>query len=111
MLFRSVLRDFYRLIRPDGPGWRRVREQCIAEGVPGADLNPKDSLTRGLLGFFLGVLSVYCGLFGIGEWIYGKALYAALLLGVALLSMTGLAKLFFLCPSRQSLCSEHDADT
>ena len=107
----AVLRDFYRLIRPDGPGWRKVREQCIAEGVSGADLNPKDSLTRGLLGFFLGVLSVYCGLFGIGEWIYGKALHASILLSVAVIALVGLAKLFFLSPSRQPLRSKHDADT
>jgi len=92
----KVLKSFYQLIRPDGKGWNTVRNALKAEGVPPHKLAPRDSISRGILGCFLGVLTVYCGLFGIGEAIYGKWLYAACLLLTALAGATALTKLFLL---------------
>jgi len=95
----EVLKSFYRMIRPDGCGWKLVRKALKEEGTDETEIAPKDSLPRGLLGFFFGVLTVYCGLFGIGEAIYGKWLYAMILLGASIAGMIVLVKLYFKRPS------------
>jgi solute:Na+ symporter, SSS family len=93
----AVLQRFYRLIRPDGPGWKGVRAALREQGeVPEQEIAPRDSLTRGLLGFFLGVTMVYAVLFGIGEAVYGKSGYAIFLLALASVCGMVLARLFFL---------------
>ncbi len=91
----KVLKSFYRLIRPDGCGWKTVRNSLLADGVVESDVAPRDSITRGLLGFFFGVLTVYSGLFGIGEVIYGKVLNSVILLSVAVAGMVLLVKIYF----------------
>jgi SSS family solute:Na+ symporter len=71
----AVLRTFYERIRPDGPGWARIRVQI--EGVAIGD----GSLPRGILSTALAATSTYGVLFSIGFGIRG-AWPLALLAGV-----------------------------
>ncbi len=61
----KVLESFYRLVRPAGPGWGRVR------AATGIDSSP-DSIPQAMLGWVCGVLFVYAGLFGVGAFLMGN---------------------------------------
>ncbi|HEY2475666.1 MAG TPA: sodium:solute symporter family protein [Candidatus Cybelea sp.] len=62
---QAALAAFYEKVRPAGPGWRRVRQ---AGGLPPSP----DSLPTQLLGWVLGLASVYGALFATGAFIYGR---------------------------------------
>jgi SSS family solute:Na+ symporter len=74
----KVLESFYRLVRPAGPGWARVR------AATGLGPSP-DSLPTALVGWIAGVFLVYAALFGVGAALMGKAGAAQLwlVIGVA----------------------------
>jgi len=61
----KVLEDFYRLVRPAGPGWTRVR------AAVGLGPSP-DSLPQAMLGWVAGTAFVYAALFGAGSLIVGN---------------------------------------
>ena len=79
----TTLLNFYRLVRPAGPGWRRIRE---ASGVVASP----DSLTQSLLGWVLGCLGVYAALFGAGSFLYGKMAQGVMWLLLFIISVGGL---------------------
>jgi solute:Na+ symporter, SSS family len=60
----SRLVEFYRLVRPPGPGWTRIREQAGVGPSP-------DSLAQSFLGWVMGCVFVYSALFGAGSYLYG----------------------------------------
>jgi SSS family solute:Na+ symporter len=62
---RAKLTEFYRLVRPAGPGWDIVRKES---GLPPSP----DSMANSVLGWVLGCLFVYAALFGTGSYIYGR---------------------------------------
>ncbi|MGB9835249.1 MAG: sodium:solute symporter family protein [Candidatus Saccharicenans sp.] len=62
---KEKLISFYRLVRPAGPGWKKIREEAALGPSP-------DSLTMSLLGWVSGCLFVYSALFGAGAFIYGR---------------------------------------
>ena len=62
---RRRLLDFYRLVRPAGPGWNEVRAEAGVGPSP-------DSLPQALLGWVLGIGFVYSALFGTGSFLYGR---------------------------------------
>lgn len=62
---RSRLNEFYRLVRPAGPGWRAVREEVGLAPSP-------DSVPQMLLGWVLACTFIYAALFGVGSFLYGK---------------------------------------
>jgi hypothetical protein len=69
--------DFYKLVRPGGPGWRRIRAQ-----IPGTE---KDYVSLGnLKGFIVAVIAVYSALIGVGKVILGQTLIGLLLLCITL---------------------------
>ncbi|HXG43866.1 MAG TPA: sodium:solute symporter family protein [Gemmatimonadales bacterium] len=78
--------EFYRLVRPAGPGWAPIR------AAAGVGPSP-DSLTNALLGWGLGVAVVYAALFGTGSLLYGKLPQAALWGAVLLAAGAGLVRL------------------
>ena len=63
---RKTLADFYRLVRPPGPGWKPVEAEVAAGESP-------DSLTSSMLAWVLGCFMVYAALFGTGSFLYGRA--------------------------------------
>ncbi len=83
---REVLVDFYRKVRPVGPGWKPIRD------LVGADLDAhaaRDSIPLGLLGWSAGSAMIWSALFAVGNVLYGRHAQAAALIAVCLLS-TGL---------------------
>jgi SSS family solute:Na+ symporter len=83
---RATLLEFYRLVRPAGPGWADIRAESGAAPSP-------DSLPNALLGWVLGCVFVYSALFGAGSVLYGRT-GPAVLWGIAFCaSGAGLARL------------------
>jgi Na+/proline symporter len=65
----NVLRDFYRRVRPAGPGWRPVAAGAAATG---------DDLRLAMTGWIAGCAFVYAGLFGAGQLLVGSPALAAI---------------------------------
>jgi Na+/proline symporter len=61
---RAKLVEFYRLVRPAGPGWTSVRAEAGVGPSP-------DSLPQALLSWIAGCALVYSALFGSGSALYG----------------------------------------
>ncbi len=61
----QTLVRFYELVRPFGPGWKRVRERS---GLPPSP----DSPAHAFLGWGLGCMLVYSALAGTGHFLYGR---------------------------------------
>jgi Na+/proline symporter len=77
------LREFYRLIRPGGPGWRVVVEHASAEGDR---LEPEGQAWKvplSILCMVAGCFAVYSTLFSIGYFLYGNMMLGLLLAAVA----------------------------
>ena len=83
---RAKLTEFYRLVRPAGPGWDPVRRES---GLPPSP----DSMANSLLGWVLGCLFVYSALFGTGSYIYGRTGQALMWTVVFVVSAAGLWRL------------------
>ena len=61
---RGKLVEFYRLVRPAGPGWTSVRAEAGVGPSP-------DSLPQAFLSWIAGCALVYAALFGSGSALYG----------------------------------------
>jgi solute:Na+ symporter, SSS family len=83
---RATLVAFYRLVRPAGPGWRRIRAEAGVGASP-------DSLPQALLGWMLGCVFVYAALFGTGSVLYGKTAQAGVWIALFVVSGVWLARL------------------
>jgi len=85
---RRTLIEFYRKVRPFGPGWRQIR---IEAGVTEAEAKAThENIPLALLGWVAGCTVVWSGLFMVGNFLYGRmalawALLAMLILGGAVL--------------------------
>ena len=90
---KRVLRSFYKLIRPGGPGWRKVIEDAERDGEPIAEAAGGGSnLPLGILCMVLGCFAVYSALFGAGYWLYGNVALGAVFTATFLVSGLLLAK-------------------
>ena len=67
---RKVLVEFFKKVRPFGPGWRRIREEA---GL-GADAarTAGDNIPLALLGWFTGCTTIWAALFSVGNFLYGR---------------------------------------
>jgi solute:Na+ symporter, SSS family len=83
---RSVLIAFYRLVRPAGPGWTKIRDEAGVGPSP-------DSLAAALLGWVMGCTFIYSALFGTGSFLYGRTTQGLVFLALFLLSGVGLQQL------------------
>jgi len=83
------LRSFYRLVKPGGPGWKKVIEQARIENDPIDDETRGWDVPIGIICMVLGCFAVYSALFATGNWIYGKYILAVILTLVAIIA-TGL---------------------
>ena len=72
---RTTLREFYRKVRPAGPGWSEVRAEC-------PDAPRPDALSLSAIGWVAGIGLVYGALFGSGLLLFGHT--AAGIFGVAI---------------------------
>jgi Na+/proline symporter len=81
---RKVLLDFYRLVRPFGPGWKHVREE--AGLLPREPAAARENIPMGLLGWVAGCATIWSALFTVGNFLYGRTGYALMLLAVFIVS-------------------------
>jgi Na+/proline symporter len=82
----GTLVAFYRLVRPAGPGWARIRALAGATPAP-------DSLPQAMLGWVLGCILVYSALFGVGAVLYGRTTSAWVFAVAGVLSGFGVMRI------------------
>jgi Na+/proline symporter len=83
---KQTLREFYRLVRPGGPGWKRVVREAEKDNDPIEEVNPRKwNVPKGILAMVFGCLFVYSVLFATGNWIYSNYWMAAILTGISLI--------------------------
>ncbi len=61
----AKLREFYRLAKPAGPGWRPIRAQC-------PEVTSPDNLSLAFVGWIAGHALIYGALFGSGHLLLGN---------------------------------------
>lgn len=83
---RDVLRRFYALVRPAGPFWAPIKAEM-------PDVRIEDSITWSFLAMILGILLVYCALFGTGYILYGRMILGVVFLAIAAASAAGILSL------------------
>jgi Na+/proline symporter len=77
---KETLIRFYKKVRPMGPGWRAVRRQA---GLPEAAAKAShESFPLALVGWASGSLTIWSALFTVGNILYGRWIYAGVLLAV-----------------------------
>jgi SSS family solute:Na+ symporter len=83
-----VLVEFYRKVRPFGPGWRNIRAKA---GLSAEEIKSdagSANFTLALAGWFAGCMMIWSALFTVGNFLYGRMGYAAALLALFLASAT-----------------------
>jgi Na+/proline symporter len=97
---RATLIDFYRRVRPFGPGWEHIAREAGAVDREG----DADNFPRALLGWFSGCAAVWSGLFLIGSVLYGRWSHATFLAIVLVISGSTLIWVMrHIWPQRDSL--------
>ncbi len=92
----KVLTDFYRKVRPFGPGWNRIR--ALADRAPAATLaasvpgTTRENIPLALLGWISGCTLIWSALFTVGTFLYGRYAQFGGLLVTALISGTVLIR-------------------
>jgi SSS family solute:Na+ symporter len=76
---KAQLIKFYRKVRPFGPGWKAVRRQA---GITEIDGQAGQSFQLALVGWVSGSLTIWSALFTVGNVLYGRWVYAGVLLAV-----------------------------
>src|SRR4029077_19650839 len=71
---RETLIEFYRKVRPAGPGWEPIRKEA---GLPEVSVpEPGDSMPLALVGWFSGCPAIWSALFTVGNILYGRVGFA-----------------------------------
>jgi Na+/proline symporter len=87
---RRTLIEFYKRVRPFGPGWTRIRQEA---GVSAEEARAThENIPMALLGWVAGCTAIWSALFTVGNYLYGRLGYALALFGVFVVS--GLALLY-----------------
>lgn len=91
----KVLRKFYSLIQPGGPGWKKVLDDAAKENIS-LDKTPGQGwdVPAGIVSMLIGTLAVYCALFATGNWIYGNVLVASILTLIVAVSVVLLMRIW-----------------
>ncbi|MEQ9289994.1 MAG: sodium:solute symporter family protein [Cyclobacteriaceae bacterium] len=91
---KAILRSFYKLTKPGGPGWKKVVEEAKADGEPCDDGDGIGwQMPQQILLVFIGCITIYASLFGIGGLVYGNILQGLVLLMVAIVGTISLFKI------------------
>jgi len=88
------LYDFYKRIRPGGPGWQRVREKADAEGIDLGEGCDRSGILVGVVCMIAACLGTYAVLFGTGFWLYSQHTSVILCAVIALASSLVIATLW-----------------
>ena len=84
----AVLESFYRRVRPGGPGWGHVSNRIGfgREPIPGGAL--------AWTNWIAGIVAVYSTLFGIGKVVLGNLLEGLVMLAIAVIAFSWIARSF-----------------
>lgn len=89
----DTLRNFYRKIRPGGPGWKAVVDRAKADNINLVKENDlRWDVPTGLLCMMLGCVMIYSTLFAIGNLLYVNQTSALVFAGLAISSGILLAR-------------------
>lgn len=81
---RQTLIDFYRKVKPAGPGWAPVRQMA---GMTAAEASATgDSIPLALVGWVSGCALIWSSLFTVGSFLYGRTMQGVVLLAVFIIS-------------------------
>ncbi|MCX6909159.1 MAG: Na+:solute symporter, partial [Verrucomicrobia bacterium] len=81
---RKVLVEFYKKVRPFGPGWKSIREEAgISEEEAAAT---HENMPLALLGWSAGCAVIWSSLFAVGNFLYGRMTHAGTLLVISIAS-------------------------
>ena len=81
---RKVLIEFYKKVRPFGPGWASIRREA---GISDAEAaGSHENIPLALLGWLAGCTVIWSSLFTVGNYLYGRINMALILLGVFMVS-------------------------
>jgi len=89
----AQLRKFYQLIKPGGPGWKRVIDDAARENIVlESKRNEGWDMPTAILCMVLGCVLVYSALFATGSLIYGKNLMGVVLAVIMIVAAYGLSR-------------------
>lgn len=75
----ATLINFYRKVHPAGPGWAAIRAEA---GVPADKDQDARQFPMALLGWFTGCITIWSALFTVGNFLYGRMVYAWVLAAI-----------------------------
>lgn len=81
---KKVLIDFYKKVKPFGPGWEKIRKEAGVSVEEGKSTG--ENIPLGLLGWVTGCVVIWSALFTVGNFLYARYDYAFSLLVVFLIS-------------------------
>ena len=90
----STLFNFYRIIQPGGPGWKKTVEDAKSESQEIVTDKQPWSVPSGILAMILAMILVYSIMFATGYYIYGDYNYAIALSVLAMISAYFLIKVW-----------------
>jgi hypothetical protein len=91
----DTLLSFYKLARPGGPGWKKVRIHAEKNGIDiGIITGQSWEMPLQILCVFIGCVVIYSSLFSIGSFVYGQPWQGSILAVLALIGTYFLFRLF-----------------
>ena len=86
---KEGLKDFYRKVRPAGPGWKSIAEELSQEGE---DISSPDHLKPAFVGWISAVIFLMTVFYGTGKLLLQEFLIGMVLMVIAVLSLLVLLK-------------------
>jgi solute:Na+ symporter, SSS family len=85
---RKTLLDFYKRVRPFGPGWKKIRVEAGISKEEAAIT--RENIPMALLGWVAGCATIWSSLFAVGNYLYGRLGLAFMLTGIFVISGSAL---------------------
>jgi solute:Na+ symporter, SSS family len=82
----KTLIDFYRKVRPFGPGWRKIQIEAGVSDAEAAEHLKHENIPLSLIGWMAGCAAIWSSLFTVGNFLYGRMGYTFGLFGVFVVS-------------------------
>ncbi len=83
---RKTLIEFYKKVRPFGPGWAVIRREAGISDAEAAVYARHENIPLALLGWFSGSVAIWSSLFTVGSFLYGRTTHAMILLAIFVVS-------------------------